>query len=390
MSISEKTVAGRAAEDSKSAAVLEEKARAANAADDPEVAEALRHLVEQLETHSSNVQVAVSGGKVVGPVGAGNVFMHDIINQNNYHNYMIYRGPDAHRAFVSRPREPWDSSIKATEKIEDLRTKLLHGHRQPREPIQITVRGTLFPCALLRSGWWDLRNNKEDAPQIKWKGGEIQQWLFHGFELWGPSWDFSWDLDNWEDAQKRPFFIAQLGDGDEANSLPVLIPREKARKLRERLKSWGGVEANVSGILGHRQDFSKAFDPNLLTLFGGLLDYCLWLDQERSDHGIDALIDSTAIYSGYLWKCVSPKQWLRNGRIPRLDDVFFVWEHANWASQDAVAFSLEALEKKEEYIRKRFGDLTLVQKSSWLVPGAPEWEQRQIYDVLLRKAGKTI
>jgi hypothetical protein len=53
------------------AAVLEEKARAVNAAADPEVADVLKQLVNRLDAHGINVQVTMSGGQVVGPVGGG-------------------------------------------------------------------------------------------------------------------------------------------------------------------------------------------------------------------------------------------------------------------------------------------------------------------------------
>ncbi len=300
---------------------------------------------------------------------------------------MIARGPEAHRAFTSRPSEPWDSAILEKETIADLRVKLLHGNKQPKQPVPITARGTLFPCALLRSGWWE-KHAKANILRVKWRD-EVQEWLFHGFELWGPSWDFTWDFDNWEQSKERPYFIAQLGDGDEANSMPVLIPAVKARLLQERLEGWGGVEADITGVLGHREHFTQHLDPGAMELFGGLLDYCLWLDEDNKQHRICPLLARTEVYSGYLWKCVAPTQWLRGGK-PRLNDVYFVWEHTNFASRDAVAYCLEALEKKEEYLRRKYNDVVLVQKSSSLVPGVPMLKPRDIYGMLIGKSGDAI
>jgi hypothetical protein len=61
------------------AAVLEEKVGTVKAAEDPEVAQALRHLVEQMKTHGiggdavARIQFNMSGGVVQGVAGAENV-----------------------------------------------------------------------------------------------------------------------------------------------------------------------------------------------------------------------------------------------------------------------------------------------------------------------------
>ena len=207
--------------------------------------------------------------------------------------YMTGRGPEAHRAFIERPGGPWNPRIGREESIEDLRTKLLFGRERPPRPVPITVTGTLFPCALLSSGWWE-KQTKAVTKKLKWRD-EIQEWLFQGFDLWGPSWDFTWQFDEWETARQRPYFIAQLGDGDEANSLPLLIPADKAKKLHEYIHEqhprdrWGGIDAAVTGVLGHRKYFKGNVDASVLELFGGLLDYCLWLDEDNPKHGIEPL-----------------------------------------------------------------------------------------------------
>jgi len=297
--------------------------------------------------------------------------------------YMVARGPSAHEAFVAKPSEPWDTTIRGSETIENLRVKLLLSSVKLAQPIKIAVEGVLFPCALLSSGWWE-RRKESKTRQLQWRDG-LQEWLFHGFDLWGPSWDFTWDFDR-EDGQ-RPYSIAQIGDGDEANSLPVLLPQSKAKKLKEILNGqWGGVPATVHGVLGHRSHFAQYVDPGALALFGGLLDYCLWLDDNDPKHTIAVSRGKrTEIYSGYIWKCVAPKELVVQN-APVLSDVYFLWEHANWTSKDAISYSLEALENKEEQVRRRWGELLLLQKSSSLVAGTPLLSKDAVYDMLLGKS----
>jgi hypothetical protein len=299
--------------------------------------------------------------------------------------YFIARGVDPYRAFTQRPDGPWDLTIRGTEHISDLRLKLLNSAPFDR-PKLITVRGTLFPCALLSSGWWE-RHGKAQQVRMKWRD-DLQEWLFNGFDLWAPSWDFSW-AQSPGGGSSRPFCIAQLGGGDEADSIPVVIPREKARKLQARLQEgWGGVEANVTGLLGHRRQFCT--ECHELELFGGLLDFCLWLNDDDKLHKISLLSEETDLYSGYLWKCLAPVDWLKTGRHLNLNQVYFVWEHTNFAKQDAVAYNLESLEHKERYLHDRHGKLVLVQKSSPLVPGEPEWTHEEIYNLLTGKTGQDI
>ncbi|HMI96928.1 MAG TPA: hypothetical protein VK479_10490 [Micropepsaceae bacterium] len=307
------------------------------------------------------------------------------IEANSY-AYMIERGPAVQKAFFNGPGGSWDPEILGRETVEDLRVKLIINRTQLEKPQPIKVTGSLFPCALLSSGWWE-KNSKSAVENVEWRD-EVQQWLFQGFDLWGPSWDFSWDFENWESSKQRPYFIAQLGDGDEANSLPVLIPKEKAQRLQEYIDAkgrWGGIQAEIRGVLGHRRHFDKCLDPAAIDLFGGLLDYCLWIDESDPSHGIAPLPQRTEIYSGYLWRCVAPESLLR-GRPPSLQDVYFVWEHTNFASKDAVAYNVDALERKQEYLERKLGKLVLIQKSSFLVPGTPAWSQQQIYQLVVDKS----
>ena len=303
--------------------------------------------------------------------------------------YMNAIGPKTYSAFTGEPQGKWESGETADVTLDKLK-EYLNSHEFPPKPQPIKVTGTLFPCALLSAGWWD-KHSKSTGSNVEWRDG-IQQWLFTGFDLWGPSWDFTWDLDHWETSQKRPCFIAQLGDGDEADSIPVLIPREKAQKLRDYIDAkgrWGGIDAKITGILGHRRDFQGSVDQRAVELLGGLLDYCLWLDEGNPEHGIEPLSGRTSVYSGYLWRCVAPQEFIA-GRRPSLRDVYFIWEHVNFANRDAVNYGLESLMHKEEYLQKTYGKLVLVQKSSSLVPGDPTWSPHEVYSMLLGKTGEKI
>lgn len=272
--------------------------------------------------------------------------------------------------------------------VATLRVKLLQLAHGLREPKLITVRGTLYPGVLMTCGWWERANQANKLDKLHWQDG-LQEWLFNGFDLWGPSWDFTWNLEAGDQIMGQSYHVAQLGDGDEANSIPVVIPEDKAQKLRALfLETWGGLEVCITGLLGHRRQFAKNTAP--LQLFGGLLDYCLWLNPEDKNHKISALANQTTLYSGYLWKCVVPQKWLQPGHAPRLNQVYFLWEHTNFAKPDAIRYSLDSLDYKEHYLSHLHGPLVLVQKSSHVVPGVPAWSSQTIYNLLTGKTGEDI
>lgn len=304
--------------------------------------------------------------------------LSDTASVNGAKPYLSFRGPESSRAFTNTPSGAWDSSIRGEETVEDLRVKL--SLKPQNELIPITVTGTLFPSALLSSGWWEKKSIEIRRPTI-WRNG-LQKWLFNGFDAWGPSWDFTWDMDQWEKSRMRKYFIAQLANGDEANSLPVLIPHAKAQQVQEQLLKWGGFEAKVTCVLGHRKHFGDRFDADL-TEYGGLLDYCLWLDEDDKTHQVTSA-GTTDFYSGYLWKCLAPKRLIVDDKLS-LEDVYFVWEHANYADKDAMAYHLQALEAKKNYIEtKHDEDLVLIQKSSSLIPGDPHWTAQEVYAMFVR------
>lgn len=313
-----------------------------------------------------------------------------MLDSNELGSYLV-QSLGAYVDYMKRPQISWEEAARGVLEVDDLRTRLLDMGLD--KAIRVTARGTLFPSALLASGWWE-KQRQRMGKRVLWRD-EIQAWLFHGFEMWGPSWDFTFDLENWNKNSSHPYFVAQLGEGDEANSIPIFIPQEKAQRIvdyiaeqRDEQQGWFGFEAKVTGLLSHRRDFNNRVSGIELEMFGGLLDYCIWLDEEESSHRIEPLAQETEIYSGYLWKCVMPAGFVRDDNKPRLQDAYFLWEHTNFSNLDAVAYNLDSLLAKERYLEKRYGPLVLVQKSSELVPGTPRWSSQEVYQSLLLRAKK--
>lgn len=307
----------------------------------------------------------------------------------NFHQYWITRVTQGD--YQDSPAEPWDMAHGTRIDVLHLREKLQE--KKLARPVWLTVTGTLFPCALLAAGWWD-RVGKKSPRRPPWRN-RLQQWLFYGFDQWGPSWDFSWNLDlsGWK--PENGLYVAQLGDSDEADSIPVVVPREKAVKLRDEfLEQGGSIGASVSGLVGHREHFIEKYavtgrQAEELRMAGGLLDYCIWIIEDEPKHFIDPGY-APDLYSGYLWKCVAPKSWLMGTEPSALNEVYFVWEHTNFLHQDAVRFGLETLEHKIRYIEKMHGDVVLLQKSSALVPGQPSLSTDDLYKILMCKKGRRI
>lgn len=150
------------------------------------------------------------------------------------------------------------------------------------------------------------------------------------------------------------------------------------------------MEVEIKAYLASRRGFCERTCSNRgekctvcrkLKMFGGLLDYCLWIDENNPDHGIKGCRKAT-FYSGYLWKCVAPKEWVAKSKALILDDLIFIWEHTDFANPEAIKYNLEFLAQKEAFFKNRYGDLVYVHKSSPLVPGKPDWDSREVFDLL--------
>lgn len=283
-------------------------------------------------------------------------------------------------------------------KAGELRLWLLrHGGRLLEKPMRVTVQGVLQPYVLMHSGWWEDGVAEQRSPV---RG--LQEWLYHGLQEWAPSWGYAWPLNSPKALSRMPFHLGQIADDmcDEAESIPVYIAADKALQLSEAFREHpGGLRVEVTGLLGHRRHFclQLATDPAqrdcdecpqepeclIDTRFGGALDYCISVDPEVESHRID-VAGPAQFYSGYLWKCLVPKEWVRAPADATLKESFFVWEHTNFADADTRKFNLDSLQRKQEFLERRYGPMHLLQKSSVLVPGKPCLPSSRFYELLSR------
>jgi hypothetical protein len=277
------------------------------------------------------------------------------------------------------------ASAESVGTIKDLRERLADVG-QLNEPLDIKVRGTLFPAALLTAGWWE-RGRAIKSLAIPWKN-PLQAWLFKGFDLWAPSWDVCWGAVDPDNTSKE-YYIAQLTEGDEADSLPVIVGRERAVRLSHEFSDgWGGFEATIVGRLGHRYQFAQKLPLNEKR---SALDFYISVEDDNKRHKINRLAAPTELYSAYLWKVLAPEEWYRDKPMLALDEVYFVWEHTNFVAKDAVDYNLASLEHKEQLIAKHHpgSKLILLQKSHSIVPGEPQWPVDRFYQSYLMQ-GKEI
>lgn len=265
-----------------------------------------------------------------------------------------------------------DVEFSGVHEVESLRSKLVRT-RPIERPTLMTVVGTFFPCLLLFPAWWE-RLSRAERRDIAWRD-DLQEWLFYGFEEWGPSWDLS--LATGDGGQ--PDLFAQVGTVDELNSLPVIVTGEQARRLRQELLPAHPVfEAEITGVLTHRSHIQRSEER---TRWGKAFDYALVV-REDERHAV-RYRGTTPTYSAYLWQCWVPDQWFVPDRPPRIDDVYFAWEHTDYTKDGALAYNLDGLRKKAEYLEHRHGPLTLLQKSSWLVEGTPVYPTARFRSFLL-------
>jgi hypothetical protein len=126
-------------------------------------------------------------------------------------------------------------------------------------------------------------------------------------------------------------------------------------------------------------------------IMGEPQDYYICVEDNNPKHGISRFGEGkTEYYSGYLWKCLAPKEWLKEP--VSLDQVYFLWEHTNFVEEDARKYNIDGLLHKEGLIAKRHpgSELVLLQKSHAIVPGEPDpdWDAQRFYDLLLPKDKK--
>jgi hypothetical protein len=291
------------------------------------------------------------------------------------------------KRFLVRPTDTKNASPESVGTIKELRSRL-KDRRALDKPVLVRVRGTLFPAALLTEGWWERKQQGAGSLRIEWRN-PLQRWLFKGFDLWAPSWDICWGATDPKEESKR-YYIAQLTEGDEADSLPVIIGTEKARRLSDEFhSSWGGFEAVIVGRLGHRHQFDRKLPKNVKR---DPADYYISIEDDNRRHKIERLKAATTdLYSGYLWKLMAPEEWIEEDETVGLNQVYFVWEHTNFVAREAVQYNLEGLEHKVDLIARQHpgSRLVLLQKSHAIVPGKPQWSVEKFYDLYLGQ-GKEI
>jgi hypothetical protein len=294
------------------------------------------------------------------------------------------------RAFGGRDPRSVDRGATSTVSIAQVRRKLMRAP-PPNIATELTVEGVFFPAVLLCSGWWERRRGVALADATKWRN-DLQHWLFSGFEQWGPSWDV-----NPADNPTERYLIGQIGEGDEADSLPVIIAASKAADVREQLA--GGAQAftvRARGFLCHRRNIADTELQQRILQWGKSFDFCLIISPNEPQHFVSPRGDAPDVYSGYLWQCWLPQTLAtfdgetdKESAIlkpPRLTDVYFLWEHTNLTKDGAVRYNLDSLHHKAAFLRKEHGDLILVQKSSNLIEGEQALSRDDFYRFVMPMA----
>jgi len=157
------------------------------------------------------------------------------------------------------------------------------------------------------------------------------------------------------------------------------------KNVREQFldaRGWGVFEAEVTGYLYHRRHLKFAVLPEV-EQWGKFFDYALVVRDDKEKHGITRLAEETETYSGYLWQCLVPTSWLKEGETLHLNQVYFIWEHTDFTKEDAIRYNLDSLERKRAYLEARHGDMVVLQKSCGVVPGEPACPTEVFYDFVV-------
>ncbi len=269
--------------------------------------------------------------------------------------------------------------------VKTLKNRLDSGRVILKEPLKVNFKGTFLPASLLNKGWWERRNN---PPKYSAPNATLERWLNHGFVQWGPSYDnnvlYSRDLKKIVGTH----FIGQIGRGDEADSLPIVMPISKLNNIYEDCphliernvnNKLMAVEAQVEGHLYHKKTL-KRMHPNIYKELKNsnpfmknaeVGDYCILVkdDEGKGRQGFfPKLKDTKQVYSGYMWLCVCPQKVLKekkkNSPVDE-KDLIFIWEHTDFTSPDSVAYNRDSLEFKYRYIENKRGPMALIAKSMW-------------------------
>lgn len=284
-----------------------------------------------------------------------------------------------------------DHDPNATVKIAELRPALVAPGAQPLiKALERTFEGVFFPALLLCSGWWDLGGATALADEIQWPH-DLQYWLFSGFEKWGPSWDV-----NPKEIKQEQYLFGQMGEGDEAESLTVIIAGSKAQDLCAKIAQGERTfSIRATGTMCHRDHVRDVGGlRRQIRQWGKSFDYCLIVYDDEAAHKVVLVKDPPRLYSGYIWQCVLPESLARytDGALqsPNLQDAFFLWEHTNLARTAAVDYNVESLLRKREYVAREFGKVITLQKSVHFIEGECALPRERFYDFVRGVAPRSV
>lgn len=145
----------------------------------------------------------------------------------------------------------------------------------------------------------------------------------------------------------------------------MLIKSErKATEVRAQLENRIVVNANVRGLLCHEtqlktMDKFDEKDSEFLEKIKEMTEaqYYIVLLEDNKLHKVEVLSEPVDFYSGYIWQCWAPKEWVpSNPGDTRLPGAYFVWEHANLAQSDVIKYGVDSLQRKVDYLTKRARD----------------------------------
>ncbi len=166
------------------------------------------------------------------------------------------------------------------------------------------------------------------------------------------------------------------------------MSRDAAMQVLATVDRWGGMPASIRCLLGHRKHFKalRRRDPD----GAGWLNWCLWMDPDKPEHKLTRLsarevatntpLNSAThsnIYSGYIWKCFTLQNWYNRGNF-RPEEIFFIWQHTNFASEQVLDYHKEILAYDERMMRRHImdstqeGNIVLLAKSSGYRTARPD------------------
>lgn len=300
------------------------------------------------------------------------------LKEVNFGGFMLGRARE-NKAIVSADIDDLQTALRWTKSDDGLIAANELKERFKTQPVpifpkEVYVTGVFFPTTLISFGWWDrsIQQFGGGIDAINWRDPALQKWLFSGFQEWAPS----WDLNTWSDKSTLDF-VGQIGTYDEADSIPVLIKSDrKAKKIRDDMADSVVANATVIGKLCHQSHFESwetisESERDMLTKISKSFStqYCILIDDDDKRHDVVLLRDEVDHYSGYVWNCLTPTEWMPSDAAEvRLPSAYFVWEHTNLADKDVRRFGLDCLDGKVALLQKRLrentnltGKLTLLQ-----------------------------